>query len=187
MLLVLYTREGTCFKIHSPSGRLEPRAPDFQARALANRPLWSLAPLSFLMAPPCFGLSGMRQASYNQPQGIRVATGRSLTHQLSALSYHIYGAIYPSQSAGRGRSLPRSLQKGKVLDHISPYHWALMMMLRCCTFSEWFGSTTPDKHCKRKHSAGKRGRAEILCNGRETFSSRGRRSQERMTHLSETQ
>lgn len=176
MLPVLYTREGTCFKIHSQSGRIEPRAPDFQARALANRPLWPLAPLSFLMAPPCFGLSGMRQASYNQPQGIRVATGRSLTHQLSALSYHIYGAIpFPVSQPGQVITQKPPERKG-LRPHLTTglgptLLWALMMMLRFCTFSEWFGSTTPDKHCKRKHSAGKRGRAEILCNGGETSSS----------------
>lgn len=114
------------FKIHGWSWEPEPKAsrPDCSLIYPCLSPfpiLWPLAPLSFLMASPCLGLSGMRQASYNQPQGDRVAMGRRLTYEVSVPSYHIYGAVpSPVSWLGAGHYPEAS---GKVLDHISPQAW----------------------------------------------------------------
>lgn len=122
MLPVLCTWEGTCLRFTVGHGDRSPRLPGQTLPCLSPFPfLWPPAPLSFLMASPCLGLSGMRQANYNQTQGVRVATGRRLTYEVSVPSYHIYGAV-PSAVGWLGADhYPEA--SGKVLDHISPQAW----------------------------------------------------------------
>lgn len=94
-----------------------------------------------------------------------MATGRSLTHKVSALSYHISGAV-PSPVSWPGQVITqRPPERSETTSHHRPgAHTALglMMRLRCYTFSEWFGSTPPEEHCKRKYRAGKTGKAGVL-------------------------
>lgn len=174
MLLVLWAGVRTCLRFTRVKGS---RAGAADSQARAHPSLWPLVPLSFPMASPCRGRSVCDEASYNQPQGVRVAARRNLTQEPYTPRSAAGSAV---GSAAGGRSLPRSLREG-LRPHLPTgleptLLSALMMLLRCYTFSEWFGSTDhPDKP-QRKYSAGKTGRAENLLNGGDTSS-----------HLSETQ
>lgn len=120
--------------------------------------LWSLC-LCFPVASPRLDLSGTRQASYHQPQGVPLAAERSLTHQVPALSYHICAVVL-------GQVITRSLWKGlrpHLTTGLGPTPlWTLMVMVTGCTFSEWFGSANiPEELFGGKQTGEKPGGAEV--------------------------
>lgn len=151
-------------KIHSQSGGVEPRAPDFQARALpALRLLVSWRPHRVL---GCLGqdkqvVINLREFEWQQggawPRKFLLSTTTPVEP-------------YLLQCAGRGRSLPRSLWEG-LRPHLTvglgpTLLSASVMLLRCCTIAKRSGSTDrPGKQCEGKHSAEKTGRSTILRNG----------------------